>query len=157
MSGQPPVDFALLEETYLRVTRSGTAHPRIIYILSDEGSSMIDKQKIQDLADAALAGPLNHSAHLLITEHIPLMLARITELEGKQAPKDEGWQDLESSLLAAYKYDGESLTLKFKTNGDIWRYWPVHPATFQDFMLAKSKGGFFIAHIRDAMHSEKIQ
>lgn len=73
---------------------------------------------------------------------------------------------LDSTLIRAYGWEVGPrrprearvglLEIEFHT-GDRWLYFNVPEAVFDAFMMARSKGGFFRAHIRDAFQSRRAE
>ena len=68
------------------------------------------------------------------------------------------WLLLDSRMLAAAAYDEENqtLSLRFRKSGDVYRYFEFQPADYQAFLDAESRGRFFLAHIRDHFRYERI-
>jgi hypothetical protein len=57
---------------------------------------------------------------------------------------------LESEMLAsaAYDADRQTLDLRFRKTGDVYRYFDVPVSEYQAFLDAESHGRFFLARIR---------
>ena len=68
------------------------------------------------------------------------------------------WLTLESRMLAsvAYDPDHEILYLRFRSTGDVYRYFEFAPADYQAFLSAESRGRFLLAHIRDKYPYERM-
>ena len=60
------------------------------------------------------------------------------------------WLPLDSKLLTAvaYEADQQILYLRFRTGGDVYRYFEFPLPQYQAFLDADSQGRFFLAHIR---------
>ena len=62
-----------------------------------------------------------------------------------------------SSNLAAVGYDPETLTLQIAFHdGSVYIYYDVSPAVYAGLLLAKSKGRYFRALIRDSYDYERV-
>ena len=68
------------------------------------------------------------------------------------------WLPLESKMLASVACDADRqiLYLHFRKTGDVYRYFEFPSAANQAFLDADSKGRFFLAHIRDHYHYERM-
>jgi hypothetical protein len=68
------------------------------------------------------------------------------------------WLLLDSRMLAAAAYDEQKqiLHLRFRKTGDVYRYFEFQAADYQAFLDAKSRGRFFLAHIRGHFPFERI-
>lgn len=68
------------------------------------------------------------------------------------------WLALESKMLSAAAHDDSKqiLYLRFRTTGDVYRYFDFPTANYQDLLSAESKGRFFRAHIRDHFRYERM-
>ena len=68
------------------------------------------------------------------------------------------WIPLDSKMLTAvaYEADQQILYLRFRTGGDVYRYFDVTATEYQDFLDAESRGRFFLAHIRDHFRYERM-
>jgi len=68
------------------------------------------------------------------------------------------WIPLDSKMLTAvaYEADQQILYLRFRTGGDVYRYFEFSPSQYQAFLNADSKGRFFLAHIRDHFRYERM-
>jgi hypothetical protein len=67
------------------------------------------------------------------------------------------WIPLESKMLSAAAYDADKyiLYLRFR-NGDVYRYFDFPDETYQQFLLAESKGHFFLSNIRNCFRYERM-
>jgi hypothetical protein len=67
------------------------------------------------------------------------------------------WVPLESKMLlaAAYEANKRFLYLRFHS-GDVYRYFDFPEEDFQLFLLAESKGQFFLRNIRNCFRYERI-
>jgi hypothetical protein len=68
------------------------------------------------------------------------------------------WLTLESKMLSAAAYDGskQTLYLRFRNTGDVYRYFDFTVADYQAFLTSESKGRFFRSHIRDHFRYERM-
>ena len=68
------------------------------------------------------------------------------------------WLPLDSKMLTAvaYEADQQILYLRFRTGGDVYRYFEFSPSQYQAFLDADSQGRFFLAHIRDCFRYERM-
>ena len=68
------------------------------------------------------------------------------------------WQPIESKLLTSAAYDGESriLYLRFRSHGDVYRYFAFPPEQYEQFLAAESRGRHFLANIRNHFHYERL-
>jgi hypothetical protein len=68
------------------------------------------------------------------------------------------WAALESKMLsaAAYDHSKQILYLRFRSTGDVYRYYEFPAADYQAFLRAESKGRFFRSHIRDHFRYERM-
>ena len=68
------------------------------------------------------------------------------------------WAALESKMLSAAAYDDSKqvLYLRFRTTGQVYRYFEFTAADYQAFLSAESKGRFFRSHIRDHFRCERM-
>jgi hypothetical protein len=68
------------------------------------------------------------------------------------------WTALESKMLSAAAYDDckRILYLRFRTTGEVYRYFEFTAADNQAFLRAESKGRFFRSHIRDHFRYERM-
>jgi uncharacterized Rossmann fold enzyme len=68
------------------------------------------------------------------------------------------WSALESKMLSAVAYDRSKqiLYLRFRSTGDVYRYFGFPDADHQAFLAAESKGRFFRFHIRDHFRYERM-
>jgi hypothetical protein len=66
--------------------------------------------------------------------------------------------DLQSTMLQAAAYHGHlaSLDLEFR-GGAIYRYFGVPAQTYEDLLLAGSKGNYFNHHIRNRFAYTQVQ
>lgn len=58
------------------------------------------------------------------------------------------WTPAESSLISAYKHEGTTLYLKFKSNGAAYSYPAVDDAMYADMKAAPSIGKWFMQNIK---------
>jgi hypothetical protein len=68
------------------------------------------------------------------------------------------WLPLQSRMLAAAAYDEkeQSLYLRFRKTGDVYRYFEFPATHYQAFLNAESRGRFFLTQIRDRFPYERI-
>lgn len=68
------------------------------------------------------------------------------------------WLPLESEMFASGAYDAEKQTLylRFRKSGDVYRYFKFPAAEYQAFLEAESHGRFFLARIRDKYPYERM-
>lgn len=68
------------------------------------------------------------------------------------------WTALESKMLAAAAYDTskQTLYLRFRNTGHVYRYFEFTAADYQAFLTSESKGRFFLSHIRDHFCYERM-
>jgi hypothetical protein len=68
------------------------------------------------------------------------------------------WLAIKSKMFTSFAYDDakQILYLRFKSTGDVYRYFDVPPAAFEEFLQAESKGRYFLAHIRDHFRYERM-
>jgi KTSC domain len=68
------------------------------------------------------------------------------------------WTALESKMFSAAAYDNsrQSLYLRFRNTGDVYRYFEFTAADYQTFLRAESKGRFFRSQIRDHFRYERM-
>lgn len=68
------------------------------------------------------------------------------------------WLTLGSKMLAATAYDDskQMLYLRFRSTGDVYRYFEFSAADHQAFLSAQSKGRFFRSQIRDHFRYERM-
>jgi len=68
------------------------------------------------------------------------------------------WLPLESEMLASVAYDAEQqiLHLRFRSTGDVSRYFEFPVTEYQTFLDAESHGRFFLAHIRGRFRYERM-
>lgn len=68
------------------------------------------------------------------------------------------WLPLESEMLASVAYDADTQTLylRFRKTGDVYRYFEFPAAEHQAFLDADSHGRFFLAHIRNKYPYERM-
>ena len=67
------------------------------------------------------------------------------------------WLPVESKMFTSVAYDEEKrvLYLRFQS-GDVYRYFEFQSTDFRAFFSAKSRGRFFLAHIRDHFRFERM-
>ena len=68
------------------------------------------------------------------------------------------WTTLESKMLSAAAYDDSKqvLYLRFRSTGQVYRYFKFTAADNQAFLSAESKGCFFRSRIRDHFRYERM-
>jgi hypothetical protein len=68
------------------------------------------------------------------------------------------WAALESKMLSAAAYDDsmQTLYLRFRETGAVYRYCEFTAADCQAFLQSESKGRFFRFHIRDHFRYERL-
>ena len=68
------------------------------------------------------------------------------------------WTTLESKMLSAAAYDDskQTLYLRFRNTGEVYRYFDFTAANHQAFLTAESKGRFFRFQIRDHFRYERM-
>ena len=68
------------------------------------------------------------------------------------------WQPLESKLLSSEAYDSDNyiLYLRFRSSGDVYRYFEFPPAQYQQFVNAESRGRYFLTNIRNQFRYERL-
>ena len=68
------------------------------------------------------------------------------------------WAALESKMLSAAAYDNskQTLYLRFRNTGAVYRYFEFTAADYEAFLKSESKGRFFRFHIRDYFRYERM-
>ena len=68
------------------------------------------------------------------------------------------WEALESKMLSAAAYDNskQTLYLRFRNTGAVYRYFEFTAGDYQAFLKSDSKGRFFRSHIRDHFRYERM-
>jgi hypothetical protein len=68
------------------------------------------------------------------------------------------WLLLDSRMLAAvaYKEQSQTLYLRFRKTGDVYRYFEFQAADYKAFLDAESRGRFFLTHIRGHFRYERL-
>ena len=68
------------------------------------------------------------------------------------------WVPLESSVLTAVAYRAglQQLYLQFQ-EGNIYRYFACPRSVYNDLLAAESKGRYFVQHIRNGFHCERVR
>lgn len=68
------------------------------------------------------------------------------------------WLALESKMLSAAAYDDskQTLYLRFRNTGAVYRYFDFPVADHRAFLSAESRGRFFRHHIRDHFRCERM-
>jgi hypothetical protein len=67
------------------------------------------------------------------------------------------WQSFESKLLAAAAFNAEKHTLYLRfRSGEVYRYFEFPDQQYQDFLDAKSRGRYFLSHIRNQFRYERL-
>jgi hypothetical protein len=56
----------------------------------------------------------------------------------------------------AYVAEKQLLYLRFRSTGDVYRYFEFPAAEYQAFLDAESRGRFFLAHIRNRFRYERM-
>jgi hypothetical protein len=61
-------------------------------------------------------------------------------------------------MLSAAAYDNskQTLYLRFRNTGAVYRYFEFTAADYQAFLKSESKGRFFRSHIRDRFRYERM-
>ena len=67
------------------------------------------------------------------------------------------WVPVESKMLLSIAYDANKhiLYLRFRS-GDVYRFFDFPDAAYQQFLLAESKGQFFLSSIRNCFRYERM-
>ena len=68
------------------------------------------------------------------------------------------WTALESKMLSAAAYDNskQTLYLRFRATGAVYRYFEFTAADYLAFQKSESKGRFFRSRIRDHFRYERM-
>jgi hypothetical protein len=68
------------------------------------------------------------------------------------------WLALKSKMFAAAAYDDskQTLYLRFRDSGYVYRYFEFTAADYRVFLNAESKGRHFRSHIRDDFRCERM-
>jgi hypothetical protein len=68
------------------------------------------------------------------------------------------WQPIESKLFVSAAYNAEThiLYLRFRSGGDVYRYFEFPEDQFKDFIEAESRGRYFLDQIRDQFRYERL-
>ena len=68
------------------------------------------------------------------------------------------WSALESKMLSAVAYDNaqQTLYLRFRNTGEVYRYFEFAVTDYQAFLNAESKGRHFRFRIRDHFRYERM-
>lgn len=68
------------------------------------------------------------------------------------------WVPLESKMFLSAAYDAskQTLYLRFRKSGDVYRYFDLPAESHQAFLAAESKGRFFLDHIRLDFRYERL-
>jgi len=68
------------------------------------------------------------------------------------------WTALESKMLSAAAYDDskQTLHLRFRNTGAVYRYFEFTAANYEAFLNSESKGRYFGFHIRDHFRYERM-
>ena len=68
------------------------------------------------------------------------------------------WSALESKMLSAVAYDNaqQTLYLRFRNTGAVYRYFVFTDADYQALLTSESKGRFFRFQIRDHFRYERL-
>ena len=68
------------------------------------------------------------------------------------------WTTLESKMLSAAAQDSskQTLYLRFRNTGAVYRYFEFTDADYQTLLKSESKGRFCRSHIRDHFHYERL-
>ena len=85
----------------------------------------------------------------------PVSPTRFEEHRGSSGMR---WAALESKMLSAAAYDNsqQTLYLRFRNTGAVYRYFEFTAADYQVFLKSESKGRFFRSHIRDHFRYERM-
>ena len=71
--------------------------------------------------------------------------------------KPTDWQPLESKMFAAAAYVPTTATLYLRfRSGEIYGYFDVPENQYQEFLQAKSRGRYFLGHIRGRFRYQRI-
>jgi hypothetical protein len=67
------------------------------------------------------------------------------------------WVPVESKMLLSIAYDAGKhiLYLRFRS-GDVYRYFDFPDGDYRHFLLAESKGQFFLCNIRNCFRYERM-
>ena len=81
-----------------------------------------------------------------------------TRFQQQRANRAMSWTALESKMLSAAAYDNskQTLYLRFRNTGAVYRYFEFTAANYEDFLKSESKGRFFRFHIRDHFRYERM-
>jgi hypothetical protein len=68
------------------------------------------------------------------------------------------WSALESKMLSAVAYDDskQTLYLRFRNTGAVYRYFEFPALTYEAFVKSESKGRYFRFQIRDHFRYERL-
>jgi hypothetical protein len=68
------------------------------------------------------------------------------------------WAALQSKMLsaAAHDHSKQTLYLRFRNTGAVYRYFEFTAADYKAFLKSESKGRFFLSHIRDHFRYERM-
>ena len=71
--------------------------------------------------------------------------------------KPMDWQSLDSKMLAAAAYTPETRTLYLRfRSGEMYAYFDVPEAQYQQFLQAESRGRYFLSHIRGRFRYQRL-
>ena len=67
------------------------------------------------------------------------------------------WVPIESKMLLSVAYDANKriLCLRFRS-GDVYRYFDFPDGDYRQFLMAESKGQFFLNNIRNCFRYERM-
>jgi hypothetical protein len=68
------------------------------------------------------------------------------------------WVALDSEMLSAAAYDAgkRNLYLRFRKNGDLYRYFGFPKTQYRELLDAESHGRYFLNHIRHDFKYERL-
>jgi hypothetical protein len=68
------------------------------------------------------------------------------------------WLALDSDMLSAAAYDAEKQTLylRFRKTGDVYRYFEFPKDNYREFLDAESRGQYFLNEIRHDFTYERL-
>jgi hypothetical protein len=67
------------------------------------------------------------------------------------------WQPLESKMFTSVAYAAERhiLYLRFRS-GEVYRYFEFPEEQYREFLVAESRGRYFLSHIRNKFRYERL-
>lgn len=67
------------------------------------------------------------------------------------------WQAIESKMFTAAAYDAEPRVLYLRfVSGEVYRYFDFPEEQWREFLVAESRGRFFLRSIRDRFRYERL-